>query len=125
MIKLLPHKLFSSICVNGFYAFLIATIFFSFSSHAQVSASFSATPVRGCAPLVVSFTDHSTGSPTTWSWDLGNGVHSTSPSPATSYTLSGVYTVTLTASNGTSSNTIIQTNYITVYANPTAGFTLN
>jgi len=92
---------------------------------AQVVAGFSANQVKGCAPLVVNFTDHSTGGATSWNWNLGNGVNSSFQNPSAVYTNSGVYSVTLTVSNGGSSNTVIQTNYITVYANPTAGFTLN
>ena len=95
------------------------------AAKAQVVANFSATPIKGCAPIVVNFTDHSTGSVTSWSWNFGNGQTSVFQNPTAVYTNSGVYTVTLTVSNGSSSNTIVQTNYITVYANPTAGFTLN
>ena len=119
MIKSLLRKF--SLFVNFFTLFIC----FSFGSKAQVVASFSASPVKGCAPLVVNFTDHSTGGATSWSWNLGNGVNSSFQNPSAVYTNSGVYTVTLTVSNGGSSNTIVQTNYITVYANPTAGFTLN
>ena len=36
-------------------------------------ANFTATPTSGCSPLVVNFTDQSTGNPTQWRWDLGNG----------------------------------------------------
>ncbi|MEW1939569.1 PKD domain-containing protein, partial [Pseudarthrobacter sp. NPDC080037] len=36
-------------------------------------ASFTASPTSGTAPLNVSFTDTSTGSPTSWAWDFGDG----------------------------------------------------
>ena len=45
----------------------------NFSSKAQLTANFTGSPLAGCAPLVVSFTDQSTGSPTQWKWDIGNG----------------------------------------------------
>ena len=41
--------------------------------------NFTATPLTGCAPLVVNFTDQSTGNPTNWDWDLGNGQLSNCP----------------------------------------------
>ncbi len=122
MIKSLLPKFFLSNYVSSLSVILICL---SFTFKAQVGASFSATPFKGCAPLVVSFTDHSTGGPTSWNWNFGNGQTSVLQNPGAVYTNSGVYTVTLTVSNGSSSNTIVQTNYITVYANPTAGFTLN
>ncbi len=108
-------------------AFLLSSVFclLSSSSFSQVTANFSATPIAGCAPLFVQFTDLSTGGITSWNWNLGNGVQSANQTPSTIYLNTGVYTVTLTVSNGTSSNTIIKTNYINVYKAPTAGFILS
>ncbi|AKB80284.1 cell surface protein [Methanosarcina horonobensis HB-1 = JCM 15518] len=77
-------------------------------------ASFSASPTSGNAPLGVSFTDSSTGSPTAWSWNFGDGTSSTQKSPTHTYSTAGNYTVTLTASNTAGSNTVTKTNYITV-----------
>ena len=46
--------------------------------HAQVPvAQINASNTSGCSPVVVQFSDQSTGSPTSWSWDLGNGGTST------------------------------------------------
>ncbi len=44
-------------------------------------AAFSGTPTSGTAPLTVSFTDHSTNSPTSWSWTFGDGGTSTAAEP--------------------------------------------
>ncbi len=106
-------------------AFLLSSVFclLSSSSFSQVTANFSATPLVGCAPLVVQFTDLSTSGITSWNWNLGNGVQSANQTPSTIYLNTGVYTVTLTVSNGTTSNTIIKTNYINVYNKPQANFT--
>ncbi len=105
----------------------VVSLFFLFFTGAAASqapvANFSATPVTGCAPLIVSFTDLSTGSPTSWSWDLGNGVTSTSQNPSTFYTLPGTYTIRLTVTNASGTNTITRTNYITVNVPPTVDFT--
>lgn len=42
-----------------------------------VTANFSGAPVSGTAPLAVNFSDLSTGSPTSWSWNFGDGGTST------------------------------------------------
>lgn len=97
--------------------------FFPLLAFAQPTANFSASTTSGCSPIVVNFTDLSTGSPTSWSWDLGNGTTSTLQNPSTTYTLPGTYTVVLTATNSGGSNTKTITNYITVTASPTVGFT--
>lgn len=97
-----------------------------FLLHAQQPvAGFSATPVVGCAPLVVQFSDLSSGSPTSWQWNLGNGANSVLQNPSTTYTTPGTYTVTLTATNASGSNTVVMTGYITVYGAPIVDFTVN
>src|ERR1043165_1055634 len=99
---------------------LLLLIGFGSLATAQVTANFSATPLTGCPPMVVSFTNLSTGSITSWSWTFTGGNPSSSPAqnPTTSYLTPGTYTVSLTVSNGSSSNTKTQTNYITVKAPP-------
>jgi PKD repeat protein len=77
-------------------------------------ADFSATPLSGDAPLAVAFTDLSTNSPTSWSWDFGDGNTSTQQNPIHAYNLAGVYTVSLTATNAFGSDTKTVTDYITV-----------
>ncbi len=77
-------------------------------------ANFSGTPTSGSAPLTVTFTDLSTGSPTSRSWNFGDGGTSTSQNPSHQYTAAGTYTVTLTASNTCASDSETKTSYITV-----------
>ncbi|HMA77282.1 MAG TPA: PKD domain-containing protein [Candidatus Krumholzibacteriaceae bacterium] len=77
-------------------------------------AAFSGNPTSGDAPLTVSFTDESTGSPTSWSWDFGDGGTSTAQNPSYEYAASGTYTVTLTVSNSYGSDIETKTDYITV-----------
>ncbi len=62
-------------------------------------ASFSAFPTSGKAPLNVSFTDKSTGTPTAWKWDFGDGATSTEQNPMHTFSVAGTYTVNLTAIN--------------------------
>ncbi len=59
--------------------------------------------------LVVDFADHSTGSPTSWSWDFGDGTTSTARNPAKTYATAGAYIVTLTAANSAGQSSAAQT----------------
>jgi len=108
-----------------FYSLIIFLTSFALHSNAQVTANFSGTPIAGCAPLTVQFTDLSTGNPTSWNWAFGNGNNSTLQNPAATYANPGVYTVVLTASNGSSTNTKTITSYINVYNKPIASFTMS
>ena len=83
---------------------------------AAPTASFNATPTTGTAPLTVSFTDTSTGAPTSWLWDFGDGGTSTAQNPSNLYSAPGTFTVTLTAFNANGSSTASQP--ITVSATP-------
>ncbi|HXS36478.1 MAG TPA: PKD domain-containing protein, partial [Flavipsychrobacter sp.] len=96
---------------------------FPILTNAQLTAKFGADNTSGCSPIVVNFTDSSTGSPTSWSWDLGNGATSTLQNPSTTYLTAGTYTVKLTVKSGASSSTLTKTSYITVLASPTVSFT--
>jgi PKD repeat protein len=49
--------------------------------------------------LTVTFADRSTGGPTGWSWNFGDGAISTQQNPTHAYTAAGTYNVTLTAAN--------------------------
>ena len=75
------------------------------------TAAFTASPTSGSAPLDVDFTDTSTGgTPTSWSWDFGDGGSSSLANPSHTYTKPGSYPVTLTAKNsGGTSTTLPQT----------------
>jgi PKD repeat protein len=86
------------------------------------SAGFTATPRTGPAPLSVSFTDQSTGSPDSWLWNFGDGTTSTLKNPIHSYSRSGTYSVTLTVANAFGQDTYTQEGYITVGVLPQADF---
>ena len=75
------------------------------------------TPITGTAQLAVSFTDTSTGSPTSWSWNFGDiGAENTSiiQNPPHTYLNTGSYTVTLTVTNTGGSNTRTKPGFVTV-----------
>ena len=84
------------------------------------SANFTATPTSGDTPLVVTFTDTSTGYVTSREWDFdGDGqVDATNPTEPIQwiYKKPGTYTVTLTAKGLSTQepSTRTRTNYITV-----------
>jgi len=78
------------------------------------TAEFNATPLSGGAPLTVNFTDQSTGTPTSWAWDFGDGSTSTENNPTHIYSTPGTYTVSLTVTNVGGTNSTVKTGYITV-----------
>jgi PKD repeat protein len=85
------------------------------------TASFTANPVTGEAPLFVNFTDTSTDGPTSWQWDFTNNgsTDSTSQNPSgVEYATPGVYSVKLTATNEFGSDENIRVDYIEVVAPP-------
>jgi PKD repeat protein len=85
-------------------------------------AGFSALPALGFLPLTVDFTDSSVGSITTWFWEFGDGTTSVEQHPSHTYTMAGRYTVRLTVAGAGGSNTLTQTEYITVTSPPVANF---
>lgn len=102
---------------------LFFILFFVATAYGQIpTANFTASPLSGCAPLVVDFKDASGGNPTTWYWDFGNGSTSTLKNPSTAYFTPGTYTVKLTVTNAAGSNTMTRTNLITIYGKPTIAF---
>lgn len=54
----------------------------------------------------VEFTDTSTGEPTSWYWNFGDGTTSTYCNPVHGYSSPGFYTVTLTVANQWGSSSI-------------------
>ncbi len=92
------------------------------------TANFSVAPGVGTAPLLVNFTDLSTGSPTSWSWNFGdsgdpNSVDSTAQNPSHTYTNTGMYTVKLTATNASGSNTLTSAGGVSVVSAPSGTLT--
>jgi len=96
-------------------------VVFRVASAAPPVTNFTASATSVCAGSTITFTDNSTNSPTSWSWNFNGGAtNSTVQNPTVTFNTPGTYTIALTATNGAGSNTNTKTNYITVYANPTA-----
>ena len=79
-----------------------------------LKAAFTADPFEGHAPLTVQFTDVSTGSPTSWQWDLqGDGiVDATVNDPSFTYEQPGFFDVSLVAGNNEKTDSATIINYI-------------
>ncbi len=105
---------------TGLIFVLLALI--GFNSKAQLNAQFTASSTSGCSPLVVNFTDQSTGNPTQWRWNLGNGTISNLQNPSVTYFTPGQYTVKLVVINASGSDSIIKTQYINIFAQPVVDF---
>jgi len=85
-------------------------------------ANFTSSVTSGKVPLNIAFTDTSTGSPTSWKWDFGDGSKSYLQNPTHKYSKAGIYTVNLTVKNAKGSNTVTKTEYIKVVTKPVADF---
>ncbi|PWR71960.1 PKD domain-containing protein [Methanospirillum lacunae] len=83
-------------------------------SGAGPKASFTADKRSGPNPLTVQFTDTSSGNPTMWFWDFGDGTNATLASPSHTYQRAGVFTVKLTSSNQQGTDTKIEKDFIAV-----------
>lgn len=86
------------------------------------TAQFTASATSVTSGTTVTFTDLSTGSPTSWAWVIApasgwayaGGTNASSQNPQVTFTTVGFYTITLTATNTQGSDAEVKTNYIQV-----------
>ncbi|MBU2020460.1 MAG: gliding motility-associated C-terminal domain-containing protein [Bacteroidetes bacterium] len=100
-------------------------VLFNFILLAQAPvADFSANQTTICQGGSVQFTNLSTNA-TSYAWSFPGGIpgSSTNVNPSVIYPLVGSYTVVLTSSNGSQSDTEIKIVYVTVIANATVNLT--
>lgn len=71
------------------------------------TASYSYTEINACEGII-QFSDLTTHSPTSWSWDFGDGTSSPIQNPIHDYTSPGIYNVKLVASNAHGSDSTVQ-----------------
>ncbi len=102
----------SNVCIKAF------TVPGTLSGTVPPVANFSVTPNSGNAPLQISFTDTSTGSPTAWNWNFGDGNTSSEQNPKHTYFAAGNYTVAFTVSNAAGTDTVTRAGYINVKTAP-------
>ena len=89
---------------------------------------FEYTPEEGCSPLVVQFTNLTEfADADSYLWDFGEGnATSQAVNPTYTYSAPGVYTVSLSASNGLGDETIeVKQDIIEVFERPTALFNIS
>jgi PKD repeat protein len=107
-------KRLGTLVLPGHISTLTRTQYITVYAPVQPGAGFTAAPTSGIRPLAVIFTDTSTGAVSAWLWDFGDDVTSTKQHPTHTYTVTGVYTVTLTVSGPSGSDTDSKTSLITV-----------
>ncbi len=76
-------------------------------------AIFSADNVNSCSGLI-HFNNSSSGAPTAWHWDFGDGTTDSIKTPTHTYSTNGTYSVELIVTNAFGIDTLLYTNYITV-----------
>lgn len=78
------------------------------------------TSTTKCVGSVISFTDQSTNTPTSWSWTFpgASPASSTAQNPTATYTAAGTYTVTHSSTNASGTSTLVSQSII-VSASPT------
>lgn len=84
------------------------------SIEAPMHANFTADPLEGPEPLSVQFTSLSSGTIDSFEWSFGDDSGDTSENPLHVYENPGTYTVSLTVTAGTESDTETKTGYILV-----------
>lgn len=100
------------------------------SSSAPV-ADFASNITSGHAPLSVTFTSTSSGNITGYSWNFGDGTTGTAQNPSHSYGTAGTYTVSLSVTGPSGTNTSTKASYINIWQPtvtsqpPIAGFTVD
>lgn len=84
----------------------------------ELAVSFTSNVTLGHVPLTVQYNDTSSGNPTDWSWNFGDGTNISFIQNAThTYVMPGLYNVSLTINSSSGSNTLTKLNYINVYQN--------
>ena len=89
-------------------------------SNPPLVANFTSSPV--CIGVPTNFTDQSSGPPTTWNWNFGDGNNSAIQNPSNTYSAAGTYTVTLIAAAGACGTDTVSIP-VTVNPLPLASFT--
>jgi len=88
-------------------------------------ANFSISPLTAYKSDIIQFADNSTGNPTSWMWDFGDGQTSSIQSPVHSYGLPGLYEITLTIGNKFGIGTPVKKDVVIMNDEPVANFTAN
>jgi len=77
-------------------------------------SEFSSNKLTATTGEVITFTDLTSNSPTSWLWMFGDGTFSPLQNPTHSYSTPGTYSITLISGRNNSSGIVTKVNYITV-----------
>ena len=94
----------------------------SFTTGVEPGADFAADETVIETGVTVNFSDESTGDPSGWEWEFGDGNTSTEQNPSHAYESAGTYDVKLTVSNEYGEDSKIKQDYISAGSKPTAMF---
>jgi len=108
--------------VTNYYGFNVTTKTGFISAGNVPVADFNADKTIVLLNEDVHFTDLTTYSPNAWNWNFGDGTFSSQQNPTHSYSVAGIYTITLTASSPYGNSTKTKTSYINVGSKPVAAF---
>ena len=97
------------------------------NTYIPIEVDFSADQLTGSIPLEVQFTNTSIGNIISWEWDFDNDgtIDNTEQNPLFTYLETGIYTVSLAATDGITSETETKIDYIEVIAALEADFSAN
>jgi gliding motility-associated-like protein len=104
---------------------ILSFLFFTVSDilFAQIEVNFESDTTVICEGGSISFADLSVSDTVkNWHWNFGDGGIDSIKNPTHTYLISGVYSVSLTASGSNATQTKVKTNYIFVRKFPTASF---
>lgn len=101
---------------------LIQKLIYNGTPCLNITANFTPLAANGSAPYTVAFTDLTTGGPTRWHWDFGDGYYAEIAKNASvltgdvnhTYNLSGHYQVTLIATGEWCGNAGVKSGYVDV-----------
>ncbi|TLX74050.1 PKD domain-containing protein [Labilibacter sediminis] len=89
----------------------------------QIQVSFTSDSQSGCAPFLVAFTCNvQDGDNYSYLWDFGNGNTSTLKNPQATYPNFGLYSVSLTVSDGVNTEILKKEDFISVHESPVIDF---
>jgi PKD repeat protein len=102
-----------TLTVNNGFGSNIASHVINIVPASELKATFIYNPASPADKQAVQFTDTSSGTPTSWQWDFGDGDSSTSENPSHTYDVAGTYIATLAVHAGSYLNSTSQTIIIT------------
>jgi beta propeller repeat protein len=105
--------------LNDIYLFTVG------ETRPPVVSDFLANVTLGNVPMTVQFIDTSSGSPSAYLWNFGDGNFSDADNPVHNYDASGIYTVHLTVSTAWSRDVKVMPDFITARSAPSASFIAN